>query len=172
MDIQQTRFTVNDGMEKRGSCHLIYSSFHLQFRCLEADKRNETFCINHFGKSQMNTFWCWRWKMCLYKYYSNYVTDLKWPRDDAIRNIHMDTNCVHWAQAEIDEAAPEERIIYVCQRSIFYFIFGMTKTSKCVSIGLNSINYCIFSRWLVHMGLNFKLESREKQTQHMDQHSN
>jgi hypothetical protein len=32
-------------------------------------------------------------------------------------HAHIDTNCVHWAKSEINQAAPEERIIYVCQRS-------------------------------------------------------
>jgi len=58
-------------------------------------------------------------EMCLYKYYFSYVTDLKWPRDESIRHCQTlkDINCVQWAKSEINQAAPEERIIYVCQRS-------------------------------------------------------
>jgi hypothetical protein len=71
-------------------------------------------------------------EMCLHKYYFNYVTDLKRPRDEAIQHTHTDTNCVHWAKSEIDQAAPEERIIYVCQRSLLFwnrYEYNKKKTS-------------------------------------------
>jgi len=44
-------------------------------------------------------------------------------------HAHIDTNCVHWAKSEINQAAPEERIIYVCQRS-FNSGIGMNIKTK------------------------------------------
>ncbi len=65
IDIEQKEYIINHGMRKSGSCYLIYSSFYLWFRCLEGNERNETLCVNHLRKCQMNTFWWWRWK-CVY----------------------------------------------------------------------------------------------------------
>lgn len=92
--------------------------FYLLFRCLEGNKRNETLCVNHLRKCQMNTFWWWRWK-CVY---TNIISTTSLILNGRMTTlfetfIHMDTNCVHWAKSEINQAAPEERIIYVCQRS-------------------------------------------------------
>jgi hypothetical protein len=117
-----------DGMRKRGSCYLIYSSFYLLFRCLEDNKRNETLCVNHLQKCQMNTFWWWRWKCVYTNIISTTSLILNGPRDEVNRRTCVDTNCVHWAKSEINQPAPEERIIHVCQRS-FDSEIGMTTTT-------------------------------------------
>lgn len=138
------------------------------------NEQNETLCINHLWKCQMNTFWWWRWK-CVYTNIISTTSLILNGRVTSLSNAHtytyIDTNCVHWAKSEIDQAAPEEWIIYVSQRS-FNSSIGTSKNKLFLILFLldKIIDYTIFSRWLFRIGLNFKLVSDEKKKKHMDHH--
>lgn len=128
-------------MRTSGSCTSWFIlRFIFVFNALRVNERNETLCVNHLGKCQMNTFWWWRWKCVYTNIISTTSLILNGPRDEAIRHTYAhtythtqrDTNCVHWAKSEINQPAPEEWIIYVCQRS-FNSAIGTNQTSQYFS---------------------------------------
>ena len=93
-------------------------------------------------------------------------------------HTQRDTNCVHWAKSEINQAAPEERINYVCQRS-FNSAIGTNQTFQHFSIGessssssSSSSSFCLL--YLHQMTISHRIEFQigiRRETKHTHAHT-